>query len=451
MTESEPDFRTLLDESEQTPRPQRGDVLSGRVVALDAQGMIVDLGLKRDGVVPRTEIDKLREEGVEFTVDQEVPVVIIEPEDKDGNLRVSVNQGRQQKDWLTAERLMAAGEMWEGAVSGYNRGGLIVQFGDIQAFVPVSHITDLPRGIPENERQSRLAQLVGRPMGFKVIEVDRQRRRLVLSQRNAQKEFRERQKARLLESLAEGQVRRGLVTGLRDFGAFVDLGGADGLIHISELSWRRVKHPSEVLNIGQEVEVEVLKVDRESKRIGLSLKRRQPDPWQRVAERFQPGQSVEGTVTRLAPFGAFVDLGEGIEGLLPSNQIAGRSDVTENAAVRVRVLNVEPERQRVGLALQSVMAPPAEMDEEMDEAEAPAEEQAPEDLGPDAGDGETVDEQTAAAEAQAAPPDEPVAPATEEEEPVTAAAEAPAAAETDVPDEDAVGGAEAPPQEGEAE
>jgi small subunit ribosomal protein S1 len=423
----EPDFRTLLDESEQTPRPQRGDVLSGRVVALDTQGMIVDLGLKRDGVVPRTEIDKLREEGVEFTVDQEVPVVIIEPEDKDGNLRVSVNQGRQQKDWLTAERLMAAGEMWEGQVTGYNRGGLIVQFGDIQAFVPVSHITDLPRGIPENERQSRLAQLVGRTMGFKVIEVDRQRRRLVLSQRNAQKEYREKQKARLLDNLAEGQVRRGLVTGLRDFGAFVDLGGADGLIHISELSWRRVKHPSEVLNIGQEVEVEVLKVDREAKRIGLSLKRRQPDPWQRVAERFQPGQSVEGTVTRLAPFGAFVDLGEGIEGLLPSNQIAGRSDVTENAAVRVRVLNVEPERQRVGLALQSVTS-----------AQAPEEEPVAEEEGVE---GETAEEPAA--------PEAPVAPATEEEEPVTAAAE-PEPAENSIP-EDGASGAEASSPEGEAE
>ncbi len=420
MTDSEPDFRTLLDESEQTPRPQRGDVLSGRVVALDTQGMIIDLGLKRDGVVPRAEIDKLREEGVEFTVDQEVPVVIIEAEDKDGNLRVSVNQGRQQKDWLTAERLMAAGEMWEGAVTGYNRGGLIVQFGDIQAFVPVSHITDLPRGIPENERQSRLAQLSGRQMGFKVIEVDRQRRRLVLSQRNAQKEYREKQKARLLENLAEGQVRTGVVTGLRDFGAFVDLGGADGLIHISELSWRRVKHPSEVLTIGQEIEVEVLKVDREAKRIGLSLKRRQPDPWQRVAERFQPGQTIEGTVTRLAPFGAFVDLGEGIEGLLPSNQIAGRNDVLENSAVRVRVLNVEPERQRVGLALQEVVS--SGQDEEGgQEEDMPAEDAA----APMAE--AAVEDQT--------PPAEPVAPATEEEEPVTAAADASALTETDVPDE----------------
>lgn len=381
MAESE-DFRALLESSEATPRPMRGDVLSGRVVALDAQGMIVDLGLKRDGVVPRAELDKLREEGVQFEVDQEVPVVVIEPEDKDGNLRVSVNQGRQQKDWLTAERLMASSEMWEGAVTGYNRGGLIVQFGDVQAFVPVSHITDLPRGVPENERQSRLAQLVNRKMGFKVIEVDRQRRRLVLSQRNAQKEYREKQKTRLLSDLAEGQVRSGVVTGLRDFGAFVDLGGADGLIHISELSWRRVKHPSEVLAVGQEVEVEVLKVDRDSKRIGLSLKRRQPDPWQRVAERFQPGQVVEGTLTRLAPFGAFVDLGEGVEGLLPTNQIANQSGVVEGVAVRVRVLNVEPDRQRIGLALQGVLSgtasdeeaaspdlPPADAQEEDDYAD----------------------------------------------------------------------------------
>ena len=361
MTDSESDFRTLLENSENTPRPQRGDVLSGRVVALDTQGMIVDLGLKRDGVVPRAELDKLHEEGVEFVVDQEVPVVVIEPEDKDGNLRVSVNQGRQQKDWLTAERLMATAEMWEGAVTGYNRGGLIVQFGDVQAFVPVSHISDLPRGVPENERQNRLAGLVGRKMGFKVIEVDRQRRRLVLSQRNAQKEYRERQKSRLLSDLSEGQVRTGVVTGLRDFGAFVDLGGADGLIHISELSWRRVKHPSEVLAVGQEVEVEVLKVDRESKRIGLSLKRRQPDPWQRVAERFQAGQVVEGTLTRLAPFGAFVDLGEGVEGLLPTNQVSGQAGIAEGATVRVKILNVEPDRQRIGLALQAVTGPnPAE-------------------------------------------------------------------------------------------
>jgi small subunit ribosomal protein S1 len=256
----------------------------------------------------------------------------------------------------------------------------------VQAFVPVSHISDLPRGVPENERQNRLAGLVNRKMGFKVIEVDRQRRRLVLSQRNAQKEYRERQKSRLLSDLSEGQVRTGVVTGLRDFGAFVDLGGADGLIHISELSWRRVKHPSEVLAVGQEVEVEVLKVDRESKRIGLSLKRRQPDPWQRVAERFQAGQVVEGTLTRLAPFGAFVDLGEGVEGLLPTNQVAGQAGVVEGAKVRVKVLNVEPDRQRIGLALQAVTGPvpTAETAAEPGAPELPPGEEANDDAAADA-------------------------------------------------------------------
>jgi len=174
-------------------------------------------------------------------------------------------------------------------------------------------------------------------------------------------------------------VRTGVVTRLRDFGAFVDLGGADGLIHISELSWRRVKHPSEVLAVGQEVEVEVLKVDRESKRIGLSLKRRQPDPWQRVAERFETGQVVEGTLTRLAPFGAFVDLGEGVEGLLPTNQVSGHAGIAEGATVRVKILNVEPDRQRIGLALQAVTGPsPAEAEAADENEEASLEPATPE-------------------------------------------------------------------------
>jgi small subunit ribosomal protein S1 len=350
-TDSEADFKSLFESSDNTRSPERGDVLSGRVLALEPQGMIVDLGLKRDAVIPRNEVEKLAEEGMAFEVGQEVSVVVIQTQDKDGNLLASVNQARQQQDWLTAEQLQATGEVWEGMVTGHNRGGLIVQFGEIRAFVPASHLTDLPRGIPENERPSRLATLVGHRMGFKVIEVDRQRQRLVLSQRNAQKEYREKQKGKLLGGLVEGQVRKGIVTGLRDFGAFVDLGGADGLIHISELAWRRVKHPSEVLSVGQEVEVEVLKIDQDGKRIGLSLKRRQPDPWSRVTSRFQVGQIVTGTVTRVASFGAFVDLGEGIEGLLHSSQLVGQPPVEEGRPVSVRILSVEPERQRVGLSL----------------------------------------------------------------------------------------------------
>lgn len=360
--DSEADFQSLLDSSDDTGLPQRGQVLSGRIVTLEPQ-LIVDLGLKRDGVVAREEVDKLLAEKTSLEVGQDVMVTVMEPEDKEGNLLVSIRQMRHQKDWMEAERLLASGEVWEGTVTGYNRGGLIVKFGEVQAFVPFSHVIDLPRNLSETERPARLQALVGRQMGFKVIEVDRERKRLVLSQRNAQKEYREMQKSRILDELAEGQVRTGRVTGLRDFGAFVDLGGADGLIHISELAWQRVKHPTEVLKVGQEVEVEILKVDRESKRIALSLKRRQQTPWGRVAERFQVGQVLEGTVTRVTNFGAFVDLGEGVDGLLHARQWSGPVPVREGQEVRVKILSIQPERQRIGLTLEA--SPP------VDEEEAP--------------------------------------------------------------------------------
>jgi small subunit ribosomal protein S1 len=344
------DFGSLLDSEEDAPHLERGAVLAGRVVALDAQGAFVDLGRKRDGVVPHAELERLAQEGAPIEVGQTVTVVVIGSEDRDGNLMVSISQGLRFRDWVVAEQLLASGEVWEGAVTGHNRGGLIVQFGEVQAFVPASQVMDLPHNLPEAERSDRFAAFVGRRMGFKVIEVDRHRRRLVLSERRAHKEYREHQRANLLADLAEGQVRQGVVTALRDFGAFVDLGGADGLIHISELAWRRVKHPSEVLSVGQEVEVEVLKVDRAERRIGLSLKRRQPDPWSQAGQRFRSGQIVSGTVTRVVTFGAFVDLGEGVEGLLHSSRWAGQT-ITEGTEVEVQILRVEPERQRISLAL----------------------------------------------------------------------------------------------------
>ena len=351
-TDAGADFKSLLDSEESAPPLERGTILSGRVVALDTQGMMVDLGLKRDAIVPRAELDKLAQRGVEFQKDQEVWVSIVNPEDRDGNVLVSVDHSRQQQDWINAEKLMASGEVWEGKVTSYNRGGLLVQFGEIQAFVPASQLFDLPHGLPEAERPQRLAALVGRQMGFKVIEVDRRRKRLVLSQRKAQREYRKKQQTSLLTELAEGQVRRGVVTALREFGAFVDLGGVDGLVHISELSWERVKHPSEVLKVGQEVEVEVLKIDREAKRIALSLKRRQVDPWSRVTELFAVGQVLEGRVTRVVNFGALVNVGYGIEGLLHTSRW-GRQTLAEGDQVKVKVLRIEPERQRVSLGLEA--------------------------------------------------------------------------------------------------
>ncbi|MBI3360650.1 MAG: S1 RNA-binding domain-containing protein, partial [Chloroflexi bacterium] len=334
-------MEALLAQSDADTRVGRGDVRTGKVIALGAQGLIIDLGLKRDGIVPPADLDKLAQEGIAFSVGDVVSVTVVEPQDREGNLVVSVHQPRQNQDWVAAEHLLTTGEVWEGPVSGYNRGGLIVPFGELRGFVPASHLTDLPRGVVESERQSRLASLVGKTLVLKVVEVDRARQRLVMSQREAQKEARSRRASHLPENLVEGQTRKGVVSGLRDFGAFVELGGAEGLIHISELSWQRVKHPRDVLKVGQEIEVKVLKIDPNGKRIGLSLKQLQPDPWTHVEERFRVGDWIEGYVTRVTTFGAFVDLGGGVEGLLHSSQMAGGAEIAEGQSIQVRIISVE--------------------------------------------------------------------------------------------------------------
>jgi small subunit ribosomal protein S1 len=203
-------------------------------------------------------------------------VMVVNPEDRDGNLVVSISQARASGDWLRAQRMMEGESILEASPCDHNRGGLIVPFGRLRAFVPASHLTDLPRGLDEEGRLGYLRSLVGRKMPFKVIEVDPQRRRLVLSERKAIRQWRQGQKSRVIDTLREGEVRSGVVTSLREFGAFVDIGGADGLIHISELSWERVEDPGQILQVGQEVDAVVIRLDRQACRIGLSIKRLKP-------------------------------------------------------------------------------------------------------------------------------------------------------------------------------
>jgi small subunit ribosomal protein S1 len=352
------DFGALLEESFSFEQPERGDLLTGTVLAIDNQGMIVDVGMKRDGVVPRNDLERM--EGAIYNLGDEIPVMVIHPEDQDGNLILSVSQARQSEDWAKAEELLENGEIWEGVVTDANRGGLIVPFGNLRGFVPASHVMDLPRGLNENDRKGHMGSLVGKRIAVKVIEVNRKRRRLVLSQRDAQRGRRDLRKESLLEELKEGEVRRGVVSGLRDFGAFVDLGGADGLIHISELAWHRVRHPRELLSVGDEIEVFILRLDRDGKRIGLSLKRLQPNPWAMVDEMYHVGQLIEGEVSRVAQFGAFVSLEPGIEALLHTSQMAepAPEDPTgllhEGQKLLMRIISIESHRQRLGLSLKDV-------------------------------------------------------------------------------------------------
>jgi small subunit ribosomal protein S1 len=353
------DFLAMLEESLAIEQPVRGDIVMGTILAIDNMGLLVDLGMKRDGVVSRNDLERLSDD-VQLSVGDEIPVMIIRTEDADGNMIVSVSQAKQNEDWLRAEDLKTSGEIWEGVVADANRGGLIVPFGNLRGFVPASHVLDLPRGMSEDERTNHLNTLIGQPLTVKIIEVNRRRRRLVLSQREAQREIRDASKDELLSALKEGDIRRGVVSGLRDFGAFVDLGGADGLIHISELAWHRVKHPREVLNVGDEIDVYVLRLDQEGRRIGLSLKRLQPNPWSQVDDLYYVGQLVEGTISRVTQFGAFVSLEPGIEALLHASQIADPAPadptrlLNEGQTILARIISIEPHRQRLGLSIRDV-------------------------------------------------------------------------------------------------
>lgn len=357
------DFAALLEASfAEDEQAERGDLVTGTILAVDNFGLIVDVGLKRDGIVPRRDLERMGVEASSFNIGDELDVMIVRMEDEDGNLVVSVAQAQQTEDWKNAEELMNNDGVWEGVVTDANRGGLIVPFGNLRGFVPASHVLDLPRGLNEDERKARMTRLVGQKISLKVIEVNRKRRRLVFSQRDAQRDNREARKEALLDALQEGETRKGVVSGLRDFGAFVDLGGADGLIHISELAWHRVNHPRELLKVGDEVQVYILRLDSEGKRIGLSLKRLQPNPWSQVDELYHVGQLVEGTVSRVAQFGAFVSLDPGIEALLHTSQISDPAPedptlvLREGQKLLMRVISIESDKQRLGLSLKEVSA-----------------------------------------------------------------------------------------------
>ena len=353
----------LMGEAYDYHQPRRGDIRSGTVVRIDPDSIIVDIGGKRDGIVPSRDLDRLGPEVVaKIKVGDEVRVYIMHPETRDGDTIVSLNLARQAMDWENAQKLMESEEIFEGEVNGYNKGGLIVPFGRLQGFVPASQIVNLNGRVGGGSHLERLEQMVGQNLPLKVIEVSRHRRRLIMSERAAQREWRAQQREKLFEDIQEGEVRQGVVSNLCDFGAFVDLGGADGLIHISELAWNRVKHPREVLKIGQEVEVLVLRADRERQRIALSLKRLQADPWRTVEEKYHVGEIVTGVVTNVVKFGAFAELEPGIEGLIhiselvEDNAVEPGDVVQEGDKLALQVVSIDSARQRIGLSLKRVPA-----------------------------------------------------------------------------------------------
>jgi small subunit ribosomal protein S1 len=268
---------------------------------------------------------------------------------------------RKEKDWQALQESFASGDAFTVRVIGFNKGGLLVRLGEVDGFVPASQLADLPHRVTAEELRAELDRRVGQEISLTIIEIDRERGRLVLSQRAALAPGQE--SSVVLARLKEGDVRHGRVRNLCEFGAFVDLGGVDGLIHISELSWKRVDHPSQVLQVGDEVDVYVLGVETERKRIALSLKRLRPDPWSLVGQRYQVGQLVKGTITSVLDFGAFARIEDGLEGLIHVSELAEgnflhpRNVVREGDQVTLRIVHIDSERHRLGLSLRQAWIP----------------------------------------------------------------------------------------------
>ena len=342
--------------------PQPGEIRTGVIASISQSQILVSIGAKSEGVVSGRELDQLSAgERDALTVGQEVHVFVVNAEDTNGNVVLSLKRAQEQISWENVDRKLQNDEVIDSKIIGFNKGGLIVGVEGLRGFVPSSQISALRRSQSTGETpEQRWQKMIGQPISVRVVEVDRERRRLILSERAASTESRQSIKERVIEELEEGKTYTGRVTSLANFGAFININGADGLVHLSELSWDHIDHPREVLEVGQEVKVKVINVDREKKRIGLSVRALQEDPWRSRVEKYSVGQLVEGIITRLTKFGAFARLDGDIEGLIHISEIAEHriehpKEVLKEGEVKsLRVIRIDADQHRIGLSLRKV-------------------------------------------------------------------------------------------------
>jgi small subunit ribosomal protein S1 len=366
-----------------------GDLVAGKVVKIDRDEVLLDIGYKSEGVIPTKELSIRHDVDPNAVVQlgDEIEALVLQKEDKEGRLILSKKRAQYERAWGRIEEVMQSGSTIKGPVIEVVKGGLIVDIG-LRGFLPAS-LVDL-------RRVRDLQPFVGTELEAKIIELDRNRNNVVLSRRAFLEESQSEGRKKFLESLKEGERRKGVVSSIVNFGAFVDLGGVDGLVHVSELSWKHVDHPSEVVQVGQEVEVEVLNVDHDRERVSLSLKATQEDPWKEFERTSQAGEIIDGQVTKLVPFGAFVRVASGIEGLVHISELSDDHVETPEAVlavgqqVRVKVIEVDVPRRRVSLSMRQVggqiSVPKSEV---VEEAQAPA---TPEAEAPgEGGDGSSID------------------------------------------------------------
>ncbi len=363
--DDENDMAHLMAASDQDLRSlHRGEMVKGVVVSVDRDGILVDVGMKSEGIIPPSELEHLLPRQQPH-VGESVYVVVVQPEGRSEHSILSLSRAREERGWIVVQEAAEKGSILDATVLEVNRGGLIVDAEGLRGFIPLSQITRIRTSAPSpsGEPDEALSELLDQSMSVKVLEVNRSRNRLILSERLAVQEQRGARREQLLAELKEGETRHGRVTGLADFGAFVDIGGTDGLVHLSELAWHPVAKPSDVIAVGDEVDVVILGVDRERQKVSLSIRRTQPEPWTLAAEKYVVGSLVTGQVARLTTFGAFVRLDDGIEGLVHVSELSDRhivhprNVVKEGDVITVRVLRVEADRRRLGLSLRQAIEP----------------------------------------------------------------------------------------------
>ena len=352
------DMATLLEESLDYRSPQRGEIVEGTVMGWDRDGALIDIGAKSEGLVPRHEMQSLAGEAeARLQAGENVLVFVVQPDSSDGQIILSVDKARGEHGWHTLQERFDSGETFEGTVTGFNKGGLLVNVEGVNAFVPLSQVVGVRPDRGREDGGSNLAETVGKPLRLKVIEINRRRNRVILSERAALQEWRVAQKERLIQELHEGDIRRGRISSVRSFGVFVDLGGADGLAHLSELSWDRDKTPQELFNVGDEVDVYITKIDPENKKIALSLRRANPEQWDAVVDKYKEGSVVSGVVTKLVPFGAFARIEGPVEGLIHVSELVDRrithpkEVAQEGDILPLKIVRIERDRHRLGLSL----------------------------------------------------------------------------------------------------
>jgi small subunit ribosomal protein S1 len=361
FSDAEHPMNFLLDE--EVYFPSAGEIRPGRIVAFRNNEILVDIGAKSEGIISSQETSGY-DSATRATLLEgaEILVYVEDPEDINGNIILSFQKAAEERDWQVADELLESQEAMETEIVGFNKGGVLVSVGQLRGFVPNSQLKRERLQDPDGDKQRALQAQIGQQILAKVIEVDRPRNRLILSEQAASREIRQARKSEFFSSIEEGMICDGQVVNLAEFGAFVDIGGIEGLVHLSEMSWKRIQKPSDLLQRGDQIKVQVISVDQDRQRVALSMKRLEPDPWSRIEELYRVGQLVEAEITRLTKFGAFarVDDEYQLEGLIHISELAedrveqARDVVKPADRITVRIIRLDPQQRQVGLSLRQV-------------------------------------------------------------------------------------------------